>query len=641
MVIVGATGVGEDEPDDPAVGRAGSPPPCTRLAGRDGGAGRCWSCWTARAAPTPAAKPTAPAACCYGAGARRVAIWPDEARLSLWDLPPGDLAVLLYQMIDTGTGAAAYYADIIQAVLTLAVTAPPRPAVQHGRRSWTGSTPTGCSTPGTTARHPARLSRPAPPPGTCRDIQLRYATLLGRLGPALDGPGTLAEADAWYFILEGTREPVRRRSPGHGPDRAGRPRRHQPWTASRGRSCWPPTTTPRSPRRVPLSNLYERGRSLGIGVQVSAQSWQGLGADRGRAVPDRGHRRRRHLRPAHPLPRAAGRSWPAPGGCWRPRTSSSAAPGGMRAPPGSSAPGPPTPDLVRRLDVGQACYIHRGAATFVQVARPRPVPAHPAARHPRHAAAGRRCPSRAANPRPRPVAARRPAWMTSSAPETPDEHRPEPVRGARPARPPDLTDEQVRAAWRADRRRHPPGPARRRRPRPLHRRLRRLRRAAHPLGPVRGLRRPGRAGRPPARRPGRRRPPTPIRRPPSRSIPSRRPRGTRSLALAVAPGPDPPRPPAAPGHPRHHRRRAVPDGAAADPRQPAAPADILGLILWFVLTGRKDLAPPPENRCLRRLEITYSSPACSDDIARAAWFRTAAKLIPVAEAISVSGRSAK
>jgi hypothetical protein len=30
--------------------------------------------------------------------------------------------------------------------------------------------------------------------------------------------------------------------------------------------------------RVPLWSLYERGRSLGIGVQVSAQSWQGLGA---------------------------------------------------------------------------------------------------------------------------------------------------------------------------------------------------------------------------------------------------------------------------------------------------------------------------------------------------------------------------
>ena len=30
------------------------------------------------------------------------------------------------------------------------------------------------------------------------------------------------------------------------------------------------------------------------------------------------------------------------------------------------------------------------------------------------------------------------------------------------------------------------------------------------------------------------------------------------------------------------------------PGTPAAPADVLGLILWFVLTGRKDLAPPPE-----------------------------------------------
>jgi hypothetical protein len=32
------------------------------------------------------------------------------------------------------------------------------------------------------------------------------------------------------------------------------------------------------------------------------------------------------------------------------------------------------------------------------------------------------------------------------------------------------------------------------------------------------------------------------------------------------------------------------------PGRPAAPADIAGLILWFALTGRKDLAPPPERR---------------------------------------------
>ena len=32
------------------------------------------------------------------------------------------------------------------------------------------------------------------------------------------------------------------------------------------------------------------------------------------------------------------------------------------------------PDIIRRLAVGQACYIHRGAATFVQVARPKASP---------------------------------------------------------------------------------------------------------------------------------------------------------------------------------------------------------------------------------------------------------------------------
>ena len=38
----------------------------------------------------------------YGAGARHVAVWPDQARVSVWDLPASDLAVLLYQMIETG-----------------------------------------------------------------------------------------------------------------------------------------------------------------------------------------------------------------------------------------------------------------------------------------------------------------------------------------------------------------------------------------------------------------------------------------------------------------------------------------------------------------------------------------------------------
>jgi hypothetical protein len=307
----------------------------------------------------------------YGAGARRVAVWPDEARLSLWDLPPRDLAVLLYQMIESGTGAAAYYADVLQAVLTLTVMAPCGPPLSTAafldrlearwlQQAWGDG------------RHPGQLAQARAAAKHLPDIQLRYATLLNRLGPALDGPGTLADADAWYCILEGTREPSVAEAQA---------------MALTELAAHAATETDGEPRamllaaddysavsgRVPLSNLYERGRSLGIGVQVSAQSWQGLGASederyRIAATADggvwvmstphpepltalAGHRR--VLETAHKL---VGNAW-GDGGTVRERRAWVA-----------------DPDLIRRLAVGQACYIHRGAATFVQVARPRPSP---------------------------------------------------------------------------------------------------------------------------------------------------------------------------------------------------------------------------------------------------------------------------
>jgi hypothetical protein len=307
----------------------------------------------------------------YGAGARRVAIWPDEARLSLWDLPPQDLAVLLYQMIDSGTGAAAYYADVMQAVLILAVTAPGGPPLgtagfldrldaQWLQRAWGDG------------RYPGQLAQVRAAARHLPDIQLRFATLLARLGPALDGPGTLAEADAWYFILEGTSE----RSVAEAQAMAITELAAHA-AASRG-------TEPRAillaaddysavSGRVPLSNLYERGRSLGMGVQVSAQSWQGLGATdderyRITATADGGifvmttpypeplaalAGKRRVLETAHKL---VGGAWGEEGTTREQRAWTA------------------DPDIIRRLEVGQACYIHRGAATFVQVARPKPSP---------------------------------------------------------------------------------------------------------------------------------------------------------------------------------------------------------------------------------------------------------------------------
>jgi Helicase HerA, central domain len=303
----------------------------------------------------------------YAAGARRVAIWPDEARLSMWDLPPQDLAVLLYQMIESGTGAAAYYADMLYACVVLAVTAPPGPPYNTAsfldrldtkwlQHAWGDG------------RHPRQFEQARAAAKHLRDIQLRYATLLDRLGPALDGPGRLDEADAWYFILEGTREP----SVAEAQAMAITELAARAATALDGEQramLLAADDYSAVSRRVPMSNLYERGRSLGIGVQVSAQSWQGLGAnederyriattaDGGIFVLHTPHPdplvalagKRRVLETAHKL---VGNTWGDEGTTREQRAWVA------------------DPDLIRRLEVGQACYIHHGAATFVQVARP-------------------------------------------------------------------------------------------------------------------------------------------------------------------------------------------------------------------------------------------------------------------------------
>jgi len=307
----------------------------------------------------------------YGAGARRVAIWPDEASLCLWNLPPQDLAVLLYQMIDTGTGNAAYYADILQAAITLAVTAPGGPPLSTAAfldrldarwllHAWGDG------------RHAAEVDRIAGAKRHLPDIQLRYATLLARLGPAMDGPGTLADADAWYCILEGTREPSVAEA------------QAMALTELAAHAATDLDAEPRAmllaaddysavSRRVPLSNLYERGRSLGIGVQVSAQSWQGLGdsederyrivgtADGGIFVMNTSYPdplaalagTRRVLETAHKF---IGNAW-GDEGTTREQQAWIA-----------------DPNIIRRLQIGQACYLHHGAATFLQVARPKASP---------------------------------------------------------------------------------------------------------------------------------------------------------------------------------------------------------------------------------------------------------------------------
>jgi hypothetical protein len=305
----------------------------------------------------------------HAVGASRVAVWPDEAAVSLWELPPRDLAVTLFQMVESGTGPAAYYADVMQAVLTLAITAPPGPPangtafLDRLEPGWLENAYAG---------DPPRLAALASAKRHLGDIALRYRTLLDRLGPALDHGGSLTDADAWYFILEGTREQsvaeaqalaltelVACAATSPGPQPRAILLACDDYSAVSG--------------RVPLWSLYERGRSLGIGVQVSAQSWQGLGATederyRIAATADGGIWL---LRTPYPQPVCE------LAGTRRIVETATKVIGGMWGDEGSSRVQHAwnvDPGIARALDVGQAGFIHGGGCTWVQVARPRPSP---------------------------------------------------------------------------------------------------------------------------------------------------------------------------------------------------------------------------------------------------------------------------
>jgi hypothetical protein len=317
------------------------------------------------------------------AGARSTAIWPDEASLSLWALPARQLTTTLVDMIEHGTGGAAYYADVLEAVVALAVgppCGPPASAAGFLARLDAGwLTAAYASSPdGKDAALLRSASR------HISDIALRFRTLFRRLGEGLDGPGGFGDADAWYCILEGTSEIAVAEAQAralvdilasyvtHGP-------------GGQREILLAVDEFSAVSRRLPIWQLYERARSLGLAVQVSAQSWPGLAPrddDRYRiaAAADGGIWL---LRTPHPEPatalagshRSADTSRRLLGvALWGHEGSSR-----MRDEPVAD------PALIRRLDTGQAAYIYRGGVTFVQVKR---LVAAPAALASQPAAAG-------------------------------------------------------------------------------------------------------------------------------------------------------------------------------------------------------------------------------------------------------------
>jgi hypothetical protein len=299
------------------------------------------------------------------AGARSTAVWPDEARLSLWDLPPAQLTSTLIDMIEHGTGAAAYYADVMDAIVALAVGAPagpPADAADFLARLDTGWLTMAYAAAG--HEEDAALLRSASRHIT--DIALRFRTLFRRLGAGLDGPGSYADADAWYCILEGTADVAVAEAQARAlVDLLAHYAAHGP-----GREILLAVDEFSAvSRRLPIWQLYERARSLGLAVQVSAQSWQGLAPDdddryRIAATADGGIWL---LRTPHPEPvTALAGDRPAMDTSRRllgvPRWSHEGTTRERRAPVAD-------PALIRNLGVGQVAYIHRGGVTFIQVKR--------------------------------------------------------------------------------------------------------------------------------------------------------------------------------------------------------------------------------------------------------------------------------
>ena len=298
------------------------------------------------------------------AGARSTAVWPDEASLSLWALPPDHLVTTLLDLIEHGTGGAAYYTDVMEALVALAVYAPCGPPASSADfltrldADWLAAAyaAAGDGDAITTIRSGQRAFE---------DVRLRFRALWRRLGAGLDGGWSFADCDAWYCVLEGTAEAAVAEA--------------QARALTDLLACYAlggdreillcVDEFSAVSRRLPIWRLYERARSLGLAVQVSAQSWEGLAGSADERL------------------RVAGT---AEGGIWllrTPRPEPVAELAGTMPSVDTSrrfaGAGPWDDDglsrtrltpvldgnLVRRLDVGQACYVYRGGVTFLQVKR--------------------------------------------------------------------------------------------------------------------------------------------------------------------------------------------------------------------------------------------------------------------------------
>ncbi len=155
------------------------------------------------------------------AGARSTAIWPDEASLSLWALPPDRLVTTLLDLIEHGTGGAAFYTDVMEALVALAVYAPCGPPASSADflarldADWLAAVygATGDGEAVATIRSGKRAFE---------DVRLRFRALWRRLGAGLDGGCVVRRRRRLVLRARGHRRGRGRGGAGAGADRPAR-----------------------------------------------------------------------------------------------------------------------------------------------------------------------------------------------------------------------------------------------------------------------------------------------------------------------------------------------------------------------------------------------------------------------------------
>jgi hypothetical protein len=258
----------------------------------------------------------------------------------------------------------------MESMVTLAVGAPPGPPASSPEflarldATWLAAAYTAVgNTAAAAAAHAGRKG--------IDDVALRFRALWRRLGPGLDGGGSFADADAWYCTLQGTGEP----SVAEAQARALTDLLAAYALSNEREILLSVDEFSSVSRRLPIWRLYERARSLGLAVQVTAQSWEGLGYtddDRNRvaATAEGGIWLLRTPRPEPATDLAGTRTT-----VWTTRLLASR---DTWQTIGASAPKPlpvADPDIIRRLEVGQAAYIYQGGVTFLHIKPPVDVPA--------------------------------------------------------------------------------------------------------------------------------------------------------------------------------------------------------------------------------------------------------------------------